>query len=65
MSNIVVSIIKRFIPDKVRIPSYIVIIASFVTIVELVMQAYIPDLFTALGTVHPPDRGELPGAWTR
>ena len=53
MSNIVVSIIKRFIPDKVRIPSFIVIIASFVTIVELVMQAYIPDLFTALGLFIP------------
>jgi len=53
MSNIVVSIIKRYIPDKVRIPSYIVIIASFVTIVELVMQAYVPDLFTALGLFIP------------
>jgi electron transport complex protein RnfE len=53
MSNIVVSIIKSFIPDKVRIPSYIVIIASFVTIVELVMQAYVPDLFAALGLFIP------------
>lgn len=53
MSNIVVSIIKSYIPDKVRIPSYIVIIASFVTIVELVMQAYIPDLFAALGLFIP------------
>ena len=53
MSNIVVSIIKRFIPDKVRIPSYIVIIASFVTMVELVMQAFLPDLFAALGIFIP------------
>ena len=53
MSNIVVSSIKRFIPDKVRIPSYIVIIASFVTIVELVMQAFLPDLFAALGIFIP------------
>jgi electron transport complex protein RnfE len=53
MSNIVVSIIKKYIPDKVRIPSYIVIIASFVTIVELVMQAYVPDLFAALGLFIP------------
>ncbi len=53
MSNIVVSTIKRYIPDKVRIPSFIVIIASFVTIVELVMQAYLPDLFTALGLFIP------------
>ena len=53
MSNVVVSMIKKFIPDKVRIPSYIVIIASFVTIVELVMQAYVPDLFEALGLFIP------------
>ena len=53
MSNIVVSLIKGFIPDKVRIPSFIVIIASFVTIVELVMQAFVPDLFAALGIFIP------------
>lgn len=53
MSNIVVAVIKKYIPDKVRIPSYIVIIASFVTIVELVMQAYAPDLYTALGIFIP------------
>jgi electron transport complex protein RnfE len=53
MSNMVVSIIKNYIPDKVRIPSYIVVIASFVTIVELVMQAYVPDLFDALGLFIP------------
>ena len=40
MSNIVISLVGKFIPDKVRIPSYIVIIASFVTIVDLLMQAY-------------------------
>lgn len=52
-SNLVVTIIKRFIPDKVRIPAFIVIIASFVTIVELVMQAYTPALFDALGIFIP------------
>ncbi|MEA3477836.1 MAG: electron transport complex subunit E [Bacteroidota bacterium] len=52
-SNMVVSLIKNFIPDKVRIPSFIVIIASFVTIVELVMQAYVPALFDALGIFIP------------
>jgi electron transport complex protein RnfE len=52
-SNIVVTMIKRFIPDKVRIPSFIVIIASFVTIVELVMQAYVPALFDTLGIFIP------------
>lgn len=53
MSNLVVSIIKDLIPDKVRIPAFIVIIASFVTIVELVMQAYLPSLFDALGLFIP------------
>jgi len=53
MSNLVVSLIKNAIPDKVRIPSFIVIIASFVTIVELTMQAYTPALFDALGLFIP------------
>lgn len=52
-SNIVVSMIKNFIPDKVRIPSFIVIIASFVTVVELTMEAYLPSLFNALGLFIP------------
>jgi electron transport complex protein RnfE len=52
-SNIVVTLIKNFIPDKVRIPSFIVIIASFVTIVELTMQAYVPALFDTLGIFIP------------
>ncbi|MEE4259165.1 MAG: electron transport complex subunit E [Bacteroidales bacterium] len=53
MSNIVVSLIKSFIPDKVRIPAFIVIIATFVTVVELTMQAYTPALFEALGLFIP------------
>ena len=53
MSNIVVSLVKNQIPDKVRIPSFIVIIASFVTIVELTMQAYVPDLYEVLGLFIP------------
>ena len=53
MSNLVVSLIKNAIPDKVRIPAFIVIIASFVTIVELSMQAYTPALFEALGLFIP------------
>ncbi|HDQ15241.1 MAG TPA: electron transport complex subunit E [Sediminispirochaeta sp.] len=48
-ANIFVSLLKDFIPEKVRIPSYIVIIASFVTIVEMVMKAYLPDLYDSLG----------------
>lgn len=53
MSNLVVSIIKSQIPDKVRIPSFIVIIAAFVTIVQLAMQAYLPALFKSLGIFIP------------
>ncbi|MBI9060980.1 MAG: electron transport complex subunit E [Marinilabiliaceae bacterium] len=53
MSNLVVALIKDFIPDKVRIPSFIVVIATFVTIVEMTMQAYVPALFDALGLFIP------------
>lgn len=53
MSNIVVSLVKKGIPDKVRIPAFIVIIATFVTIVELTMQAYLPSLFKSLGLFIP------------
>lgn len=53
MSNIVISLVKNFIPDKVRIPSFIVIIASFVTIVQLCMQAYLPSLYETLGVFIP------------
>jgi len=52
-SNVVVSMVKNMIPDKVRIPAFIVIIASFVTIVELVMQAYVPALYEQLGLFIP------------
>ncbi|MFB6340508.1 RnfABCDGE type electron transport complex subunit E [Saccharicrinis sp. FJH62] len=53
MSNLVVSLVKNLIPDKVRIPAFIVIIASFVTLVELSMQAYLPSLFESLGIFIP------------
>ena len=53
MSNLVVSLVKNIIPDKVRIPAFIVIIASFVTLVELSMQAYLPALFDSLGIFIP------------
>jgi len=53
MSNLVISLVKDFIPDKVRIPAFIVIIASFVTIVELVMQGFAPALFEQLGLFIP------------
>ena len=52
-SNVVISLIARFIPDKVRIPSYIVVIATFVTIIDLLMQAYTQSLYETLGLFIP------------
>lgn len=52
-SNLVISLFKDFIPSKIRIPSYIVIIATFVTIVGMVMEAYLPDLYDSLGIFIP------------
>lgn len=52
-SNVVISLLSGFIPDKVRIPAYIVVIASFVTIVDLIMQAYVPSLYETLGIFIP------------
>ena len=53
LSNITISAVARIIPDKVRIPCYIVVIASFVTIVQLLLQAYVPVLYDALGIFLP------------
>jgi electron transport complex protein RnfE len=52
-SNVVISLLANVIPDKVRIPSFVVIIASFVTIVDLLMQAYVPGLYEKLGIFIP------------
>lgn len=52
-SNVVISSIKRFIPDMVRIPSFIVVIASFVTLLQMLMQAYMPGLYATLGLFIP------------
>ena len=49
LSNLIISALRKIIPDKVRIPAYIVIIATFVTIVELLMHAFVPGLYSALG----------------
>lgn len=53
MSNIVISLIKNLIPAKVRIPAFIVVIASFVTIIEMLMKAYVPALYASLGVFIP------------
>ncbi len=53
MSNAMISILRNVIPDKVRIPAFIVVIASFVTIMELLLEGYIPSLYTSLGIYIP------------
>lgn len=53
LSNVLISLLRNLIPDKVRIPAFIVIIASFVTMVELLLQAYIPALYDSLGIYIP------------
>ena len=52
-SNMVISLLKKTIPDKVRIPCYIVVIAGFVTVVELLLEAYMKSLYDALGIFLP------------
>jgi electron transport complex protein RnfE len=53
LSNIVISAIAGYIPDKVRIPSYIVVIATFVTMLQFLMQAFVPDIYETLGLFIP------------
>ncbi len=52
-SNLVISLLRKFIPDQVRIPAFIVIICTFVTMIQLLMQAYLPSLYEALGIFIP------------
>lgn len=52
-SNMVISLLRNFIPSKVRIPAYIVVICTFVTIIQMLMQAYIPALYESLGLFIP------------
>lgn len=53
MSNIVISLIKNLIPGKVRIPAFIVVIASFVTVIQLLMESFVPALYATLGVFIP------------
>jgi len=53
MSNMVISMIKNLVPNKVRIPIFVVVIASFVTIVQMTMEAFVPSLYKALGVFVP------------
>lgn len=52
-SNVVISAIKNLIPDKVRIPAFIVVIAAFTTVIQLLVQAYVPALYASLGIFLP------------
>ncbi|MCI6885669.1 MAG: electron transport complex subunit E [Lachnospiraceae bacterium] len=52
-SNLIISMLRKIIPDRVRIPAYIVIVASLVTIVQLLLQAYVPSLYNSLGIFIP------------
>lgn len=52
-SNLVISLMRKFIPSKIRIPSFIVVIASFVTVIEFLLKAYIPSLYSSLGLFIP------------
>ena len=53
LSNLVISLLRRVIPDQVRLPAYIVVVASLVTVTELLMEAYFPSLYDALGIYIP------------
>ena len=53
LSNVFISLIKNLIPDKVRIPAFIVVIASFVTVIQMLMQAFVPSLYESLGLFIP------------
>lgn len=53
ISNLVISLLRKIIPDEVRLPAFIVVVASFVTVVELLMEAYLTDLYSALGIYIP------------
>ena len=52
-SNVLISLLRKIIPDNVRIPSFIVIIATFVTLLEMLMKAYVPSLYESLGLFIP------------
>ncbi len=53
LSNLLISLLRKFIPDRVRMPAYIVVVASFVTVVDLLMQAYVRSIYGALGLYIP------------
>lgn len=52
-SNVVISLLRNFIPDKIRIPAFVIIICTFVTMVQMIMQAFVPSLYASLGMFIP------------
>ncbi|HOC89664.1 MAG TPA: Rnf-Nqr domain containing protein, partial [bacterium] len=52
-SNVLISMIRKLVPDKIRIPVYIIVIATFVTIIDLTMAGFVPDLYKRLGIFVP------------
>ena len=63
-SNMIISALRNVIPDRVRIPGYIVVIASLVTIVQFLLQGYVPAVNDALGLYIPLNRSKLYHPWT-
>lgn len=59
LSNMVISLVSGLVPSKGRIPAFVVVIAVFCAVVQLVMQAYVPALYETLEVFHSPDSGEL------
>ena len=53
MSNMLISILRKIIPDSVRMPAFIVVVASFVTIVDFLLEGFVPDLYSSLGLYIP------------
>ncbi len=53
MSNMMISMLRKIIPDSVRMPAFIVVVASFVTVVDFLMEGFVPDLYASLGLYIP------------
>lgn len=58
-SNLVISLLRNIIPEKVRIPSFVVVIATFVTIIDLLIKAFLPSMSSTLGDLYSADRRQL------
>ena len=59
LSNMLISMLRKIIPDSVRMPAFIVVVASFVTIVQFLLQGFVPSLYASLGLLYSVDRCKL------